>query len=220
MNGAHDLGGMEGFGPVTPDPAHAPFHARWERRVLANTLACMAMGVWNIDAMRAGRENLPPPEYLTSSYYEIWFKGLVSRLIQEGLVTAAEVESGVAMEPGRPVPNVLTADKVAPALAAGSQYTREPDRPAAFAVGAPVRAREMNPSHHTRLPRYARGKTGVIEAVRGFFVFADANAQGLGPQPQWLYTVRFAGRELWGADADPTLSVTIEAWESYLEPLA
>lgn len=218
MNGAHDLGGMEGFGPVTPDPSHAPFQAEWEKRVLANTLACMAMGVWNIDAMRASRENLPPPEYLTSSYYEIWFRGLVSRLILEGLVTPREVESGISERPGRPVPGVFTADKVAPALAAGSKYTRDPDRPPAFASGDRVRAREMNPSHHTRLPRYARGKAGVVEAVRGFFVFADANAQGLGPRPQWLYTIRFDGRELWGAEADPTLSVTIEAWESYLEP--
>lgn len=218
MNGAHDLGGMEGFGPVRPEPRHAPFHAEWEKRVLANTLACMAMGVWNIDAMRASRENLPPAEYLASSYYEIWFKGLVSRLIAEGLVTRAEVDSGVAQGPGQKVPGVFTAAKVRPALAAGTSYTRDPDRPAAFAAGMPVRTRQMNPSHHTRLPRYARGKAGVIEAVRGFFVFADANAQGLGPRPQWLYTVRFEGGELWGAEADPTLSVTIEAWESYLEP--
>ncbi|QRG07044.1 nitrile hydratase subunit beta [Xanthobacter dioxanivorans] len=218
MNGAHDLGGMEGFGPVVPEPVHIPFHSTWERRVLANTLACMAMGVWNIDAMRASREKLPPAEYLTSSYFEIWFKGLVSRLVAEGLVSRAEVESGISQGPGRPVPSVLTAERVLPALAAGAQYTREPDRPARFAAGAPVRTRQMNPSHHTRLPRYARGKAGVIEAVRGFFVFADANAQGLGPQPQWLYTVRFDGRELWGSESDPTLSVTIEAWESYLEP--
>lgn len=218
MNGAHDLGGMEGFGPVIPDPSHTPFHAHWERRVLANTLACMAMGVWNIDAMRSSRENLPPAEYLTSSYYEIWLKGLVSRLIEEGLVTEAEVASGTSQGPGRSVPSVFTADKVVPALAAGSTYTSEADRPPTFSVGERVRSREMNPSHHTRLPRYARGKAGTIEAVRGFFVFADANAQGLGAQPQWLYTVRFPGRELWGAEADPTFSVTIEAWESYLEP--
>ena len=218
MNGPHDMGGMQSFGPVTPEPEHERFHAAWEKRVLATTLACGAMGVWNIDAMRSSRESLPPAEYLASSYYEIWFKALVSRLVADGLVTPEEVESGIARGPGKPVPNVMTADRVGPTLAAGSVYTRPPGTPAAFASGQRVRTRLMNPTHHTRLPRYARGKPGVVEAVRGFFVFADTNAHNLGDQPQWLYTVRFEGRDLWGPEADPSLSVSIEAWESYLEP--
>lgn len=218
MNGPHDMGGMQCYGPVIPEPEHERFHGVWEKRVLATTLACGAMGVWNIDAMRSSRESLPPADYLASSYYEIWFKGLVSRLVAEGLVTPEEVASGTAQGPGRSVPNVLTADRVAPTLAAGTRYTRDPDGPPAFAVGDRVHTRIINPAHHTRLPRYARGKTGTIEAVRGFFVFADSHAQGLGDAPQWLYTVSFSGRELWGPEADPTLSVTIDAWESYLDP--
>lgn len=220
MNGPHDMGGMQNFGPVIPEPEHERFHADWEKRVLATTLACGAMGVWNIDAMRSSRESIPPADYLGSSYYEIWYKGLVSRLVADGLVTPEEIESGTVRAPGKPVPAVLTAARVGPTLAAGTRYTRDPDRDPAFAPGQTVRTRQMNPAHHTRLPRYARGKAGVIEAVRGFFVFADTHAQGLGDDPQWLYTVTFSGQELWGPEADPTLSVTIDAWESYLEPRA
>ena len=76
----------------------------------------------------------------------------------------------------------------------------------------------INPSGHTRLPRYARGKRGCIEAVRGVFVFPDTHAHGQGEQPCWLYTVRFAARELWGEAADAAASVTIDAFEPYLDP--
>lgn len=75
----------------------------------------------------------------------------------------------------------------------------------------------MNPHGHTRLPRYARGKVGVVEARHGCHVFPDTNAHGLGEEPQWLYTVRFDGTELWGDDAEAGVTVSIDAWEPYLE---
>ncbi|WP_430910721.1 nitrile hydratase subunit beta [Methylobacterium sp. sgz302541] len=219
MNGPQDVGGMMGFGPVVPEPEAVRFHADWEKRVLAVTLAASAAGVWTIDAMRFSRESLPPAEYYGSSYYQIWLKALTNRLIAEGLVTPEEIATGTPMEPAKPVPRVLRADRVGPALAAGTRYAREPDAAARFAVGDAVRARVINPPTHTRLPRYVRGKVGVVERVQGVFVLPDTNAHDLGETPQWLFTVRFSGTELWGPQADPTLDVSVDAWESYLDPV-
>ena len=105
-------------------------------------------------------------------------------------------------------------------LAVGSDSERPAETPARFAAGDPVITRNIHPTGHTRLPRYTRGKRGVIERVHGAHVFPDSNAHGLGEAPQWLYTVRFTGAELWGEDADPTLTTSIDAWDSYLEPAA
>ncbi|HWX48931.1 MAG TPA: nitrile hydratase subunit beta [Roseomonas sp.] len=217
MNGAQDLGGMMGFGPVVPEPEALRFHAEWEKRALAITLAAGAMGVWNIDIMRHTRESLPPAEYLSSSYYEIWTKALANQLVADGLVSREELRDGAAQAAARPVPRVLHAAEVAKVLDAGTRYDRPAEAPAAFAAGARVRTKVFHPAHHTRLPRYARGKQGVVEVVRGVFVFPDTNAHRRGEHPQWLYTVRFTGPELWGEGADPSLTVSIDAWESYLE---
>ncbi|WBV44766.1 nitrile hydratase subunit beta [Pseudoroseomonas cervicalis] len=218
MNGAQDLGGMMGFGPVRPEPEEERFHAEWERRALAVTLAAGALGQWNIDASRHARETLPPGEYLTSSYYEIWIKGLETLLQQRGLVSAEELAAGRALRPGPALP-ALRAEQVAPVLARGTPYDRPAKAPARFAVGDAVRTRHFNPTHHTRLPRYARGRQGVVDKVHGVFVFPDSHAQGQGEAPQWLYTIRFTAAELWGEGADPTLTVSIDAWESYLVAL-
>ncbi|WP_419897289.1 nitrile hydratase subunit beta [Roseomonas sp. USHLN139] len=215
MNGAQDLGGMMGFGRVIPEPEAEIFHGEWEKRALAVTLAAGALGRWNIDISRHARETLPPGEYLTSSYYEIWVKGLEKLLLQAGLVTPDEIRDGRAQGPGQPV-TPLAAGQVDAALARGTPYDRPATAPARFAVGERVRTRRFNTAHHTRLPRYARGREGVVEAVRGVFVFPDSHAHGGGEAPQWLYTLRFTGEELWGEGADPTLEVSIDAWESYL----
>lgn len=216
MNGAADLGGMMGFGPVLPEPDGVGFHAEWERRALALNLAIGATRRWNIDMSRHARESLHPADYLTSSYYAIWVKGLERLLLDSGLVGAAELVAGRASTPGVPVP-VLSAERVPAVLAAGSPYDRRAEAPARFAVGDPVRTRVINPTGHTRLPRYARGRSGVVERVHGVHVLPDAHAHGAGEQPQWLYTVRFDGRELWGDGADADLTVAVDAWESYLE---
>jgi nitrile hydratase subunit beta len=218
MNGAQDLGGMMGFGRIGFEPDEPWFHAPWERRAFGITLAMGATGAWNIDMARHARETLPPPEYLGSSYYEIWFKGLEKLVVGQGLVAPDEVASGQALSEPKPVPRVLKAADVRGALARGGPTDRAAEQPARFAPGHRVLARNMHPRGHTRLPRYARGKHGVIELVHGAFVFPDSNAHSQGENPQWLYTVRFSGRELWGEEADPTIVVSIDAWESYLEP--
>jgi nitrile hydratase subunit beta len=218
MNGAQDLGGMMGFGPINYERDEPWFHADWERRAFGFTLAMGATGSWNIDMSRAARESLHPADYLSSSYYEIWTKGLEKLVLRQGLVTEDELEAGHALAPPAPIARVLKAENVLAVLAKGSPSERPAEQPARFAVGDRVMTRVMHPTGHTRLPRYARGKRGVVERVHGPHVFPDSAAAGQGENPQWLYTVRFSGPELWGEDADSTLVVSIDAWESYLEP--
>ena len=219
MNGGQDLGGMMGFGPVEPEPeprdGGSVFHEPWEKSAFAVTLAAGALGLWTIDEARHARESLPPGEYLTSSYYEIWFKGLERLLLGHSLVSREELASGQVQVPPLPVKPLRAAD-VVPALARGTPYARPAEAAARFQVGDLVRTRNWHPTGHTRLPRYARGKTGVIDRCQGVFVLADASAAGKGESPQWLYTVKFSATELWGDDARPGLSVSIDAWESYL----
>jgi nitrile hydratase len=214
-----DLGGQPGFGPVTPEPEGELFHASWEPRALALTLAMGATGSWNIDASRAMRETLP--NYRDLSYYQIWLEALEQLMLQRGQVLPDEIASGEMRHPAVPVARVLQADNVPSVLARGSPTERAAPGPARFAVGQAVRMHIGRADHHTRLPGYVQGKRGVIEHVHGAHVFADANAQGLGEQPQWLYTVVFEEAELWG-DAAPSqnLSVSVDAWESYLEAFA
>lgn len=218
MNGAHDMGGLHGFGPVEPEPNEPPFHAEWERRAFAITLAMAMPGGWNVDMSRSARESLPPPEYLSKSYYEIWLAGLEKLMAERGLVGADEIAAGHSLRPPKPVKSVLSPDDVGAVLYRGGPTEREPGAPARFKPGDRVRAKNMHPRTHTRLPRYVRGHVGRIESVRGCHVFPDSNATGAGENPQWLYTVCFDGRELWGADGDPASTVSVDAWEPYLEP--
>ena len=220
MNGAHDMGGTHGFGPVEPEPDEPVFHADWERRAFAITMAMGATGEWNLDEARHARENRPPADYLTRTYYEVWLGGLEKLLAERGLVSAEEEAAGRALGAARPVARTLAAADVAPTLGRGGPTNREPPRPARFAAGDRVRARTMHPAGHTRLPRYVRGHVGTVALVHGCHVFPDAHAHGGGEDPQWLYTVRFAARDLWGADADPTVAVSVDAFEPYLEPAA
>jgi nitrile hydratase len=219
VNGPQDLGGRHGFGAVAPEPDEPVFHADWERRALGLTLAAGALGHWTLDASRHARESLPPADYYASSYYRIWLRALEALLLRHGLVTAAELAAGRALAAAPAHPRVLTAAAVPGALGRGSPADRDPggSRPA-FAAGQRVRTRLANPPTHTRLPRYASGREGTIESVHGVFAFADTNAHGLGEAPQWLYTVAFAAATLWGGGADPGQTVSIDAWESYLEP--
>ena len=219
MNGPHDLGGAHGFGPVVPEPDEPVFHAAWEARALAVVLAAGSAGRWNLDMARFARESIPPARYLASSYYDIWATGLERMAVDHGLVTAEELAAGHAIEPAAPIRRVLSPEAVGPMLASRSGSTERPaTRPARFEVGDPVRARVMHPRGHTRLPRYVRGRLGSIEAVHGCHVFPDAHAHGGGEDPQWLYTVVFDGGELWGDDGDPALTVSVDAFEPYLEP--
>lgn len=224
MNGVHDMGGMQGFGPVVAEPDEPLFHGDWEKRALALTLAMGATGQWNIDLSRSARESLPGAVYLGSSYYAIWLRALEQLMHDRGLANADEMRDGQMRTPPAPVVRVLHAADVDPSLARGSPTNRPATAPARFAVGMQVRTRNMHPQGHTRLPRYVRGHTGTIARVHGTHVFADAHASKAQPpfleQAQWLYTVVFAAQALWGPQADAGTQVSVDAWESYLEPIA
>jgi nitrile hydratase len=212
------MGGMHGMGGIEAEKNEPVFHARWEARVFALVRAVGAWGKWNIDVGRYQRELIPPAEYLRMSYYERWLAGLIELMVRTGLVTRAELDSGKPA-PGAPksVPP-LTAEKVLPGIARGAPANRDVPTMANFSAGQQVRARNMNPVTHTRLPRYARGKTGTVVRDYGVFVFPDTSAVFGGEHPQHLYSVRFAARELWGPGAAAHDSVYLDLWDAYLEP--
>ena len=221
MNGVHDMGGQQGFGPVRPEPHEPIFHAPWEAPAMGLTVLMGGSGQWNIDQARSARESLPPAQYLGSSYYQIWLAALERMMLERGLVTEDELRSGRAQQ--APVPlRVISAAQVDEALARGSPADRPARGDARFQLGQRVRARNTHPAGHTRLPRYVRGHAGTIVRIHGAHVLPDRHvAVPPGPQAdegEWLYTVVFDGTELWGGEADPTVQVSVDAWESYLEP--
>jgi nitrile hydratase beta subunit len=216
MNGVHDMGGMQDFGAVTPEADEPRFHHAWERRAFALTLAMGATGAWNLDQARSARESLPPARYLASTYYEIWFGGMEVLLRERGLVNAAEIAAGRMQEPARPIPRRLDAGDVASALALGASTRRTIPGAPQFAPGDAVRTMNVNPPTHTRLPRYCRGKPGTIVAMHGAHVYPDVNSTGRDEAPQWLYTVRFAARDLWGPHTSAD-AVHVDCFEPYLE---
>ena len=215
MNGVHDMGGMQGYGPVIVEENEPLFHHDWEPRALAIVLAMGAAGRWNIDWSRSVRESLPPALYLSIDYYQIWFEALERLLLQANLIASQEVGSTKALVP--PVAGVrkLLKENVAAILSKGGPTERETHTAAQFSVGQTVRTRKMNPASHTRLPHYCRDKLGVITAIHGAHVYPDTNALRQGEQPQWLYTVSFDAHELWGADTTAS-SVRVDCWEPYL----
>lgn len=224
MNGIHDLGGMHGFGPVEREENEPPFHAPWEAVVVAISNATRGSGVLNIDEFRHGIERMDPAHYLASSYYEHWLDGITRILLEKGEISAEEIDARTAFFAERP-------DAPATAALAGPPpprrerpadlphgVVREATAPPRFAPGDTVVTRVIHPAGHTRLPRYARGKRGVVHRFHGVHVFPDTNAHGRGEHPQPLYSVRFDARELWGDAAEPGQSVHLDLWESYLLP--
>jgi nitrile hydratase subunit beta len=218
MSGPHDVGGQTRFGPVAPEPNEPPFHADWEKRALGLVICSGAMGAWTIDESRRARESLPPDVYYASSYYEIWIRGLEILLKRHGFISDLDIAARAPVDAAPAPRRVLKAADARAAMARGGPCNRPVPAAPRFSAGQRVRTRDFDPEHHTRLPRYARGKTGVIEAVRDGYVLPDTNAHGYGENPEWVYTVAFDARELWGGEADPTLTVSIDAWENYLEP--
>jgi nitrile hydratase beta subunit len=216
MNGIHDLGGMHGFGPVEVERAEPVFHAGWEAKVFALTVATGFFGKWNIDMARSAREQMPAAEYLASTYYEHWLFGLRKLLVDRGLLTAQELATGRAESRGQEG-RVLRAAEVPKALQNRLAARLGDDVPPKFKPGDRVIARNSNPAGHTRLPRYARGREGVIDRDHGVFIFPDTNAMGLGKKPQHLYSVRFGARALWGASASPRDSVYLNLWDDHLD---
>lgn len=224
MNGVHDMGGMHGMGPIEREEPEPVFHEPWERRAFALTLASGFLGKWNLDMSRYAREQMPPAEYLATSYYEHWLYGLERLLVEQGLLRPEEIRARLAgreaasRAASAPGLRVLRASDVPGALVQSRSARRSADVPTRFKPGQEVQTRNINPVGHTRLPRYARGRRGVIDRDYGVFVFPDAHATGEGDKPQHLYSVRFAARELWGRDASPRDSVSIDLWDDYLDP--
>lgn len=221
MNGPHDMGGMQCFGPVVPEADEPVFHGEWEKKALALTVAMGFSGMWNIDQSRFARESLPPAQYLSSTYYQIWLAALERLMAERGMVEEAELVQGRVLvppvEPRRPVPD---RDAMRAGLARGGPTLRDADRPARFAPGDMVTTLNRHPPGHTRLPRYARGKSGRVIHVNGCHVFPDTNAllegaAGAGENPQWLYTVVFRAADLFGTGDH---EVTVDCFEPYLEP--
>jgi nitrile hydratase len=226
MDGVHDLGGMQGFGPVEREADEPTFHAAWEAVVLAMQHAGRSRGVFNIDEFRHGIERMAPAHYLRATYYEKWLEGITRLLVEKGVVGAEELATRRTFFEEKPDASAAAALSGPPASRGASKvnprwvtdFIRETGATPRFAPGEAVLTREMHPHGHTRLPRYARGKRGVIHCCHGIHVFPDTNAHGQGEQPQPLYSVRFDARELWGESAEPNQAVHIDLWESYLLP--
>ena len=219
MNGVHDMGGMHGFGPVLPEANEPVFHAPWEGRVLGLT---RLVGAWrrsNIDAGRHSIELLPPVDYLSFSYYEKWLAALINRMLASGMITPEELASGHKAEGAAVASPPITARNVTAVITGGSSYQRDVQANPRFASGDVVRARNIHPEGHTRLPRYVRGHKGTIERDHGAHVFPDSNAHFAGEAPRTLYTVRFTALELWGKAGNPADAVCLDLWEDYLEPV-
>jgi nitrile hydratase subunit beta len=218
MNGIHDMGGMQDMGPIQHEKNEPVFHHPWEGRVYAINSALRATGKWNIDASRHQIELIPPADYLRMSYYERWLDSNEKLLVLGGLVTPKELETA-SPDPGsvKAVP-ALNAGDAARRLGRGIPSSHDPSVPPQFAVGQRVRARDMNPVGHTQLPRYARGRAGIITIDHGVYTFPDTNAHFLGQKRQHVYSVRFSARKLWGESASPRDTVNIDMWDDYLEP--
>jgi nitrile hydratase subunit beta len=220
MNSIHDMGGMHGMGPIDVREDERPFHAEWEGRAWGLIRAAGPFGPARRRSFRYEHEVLPPAEYLQMQYYERFIKVLVDRLLAAKLVTQAELDSGHA-DPAAPkyTPRVTPASVAAQLAQRRSLRRTDVQIRSGFRVGQSVRARNINPIGHTRLPRYLRGHRGTIEADQGIFDFQDTDADGyaLPNRPQHVYTVRFTARELWGEAANPRDTIHAELWEEYLE---
>jgi len=217
MNGVHDMGGMHGMGPVAIEQNEPVFHAEWERRVFALRLASVFHGKWNGNMNRYAVEQMPPAEYLAATYYERVLFALQKLLVEQGLLSAKELEAGSA-EAKANVAGVLTVDGIETLLRNRIRARRDENVQPKFKAGDRVMARNIHPAGHTRLPRYARGRRGVIDRDCGVYVFPDTSAMARDPKPQHLYSVRFAARELWGPDASARDSVYMSLWDDHLDP--
>jgi len=214
MNGAHDLGGMDGFGPIDQSQT-THFPAEWERKVFGLTLASGMLGKWNLDLSRFAREQMDPGHYLTSTYYEHWLHGLETLLVQQGLVTKEELESGRPLDGKNYTP--VKKDQVAAILEKGGPVSMETEKEALYKVSDTVKLINRHPTGHTRLPRYLRGHSGEIIYHHGAHVFPDSHSQTGVKEPAHLYTVAFSAQEIWGAfESEVEDSIMVDVFEPYI----
>jgi nitrile hydratase len=216
MNGVHDLGGMQSMGPIRYEKNEPVFHARWESRVYAMTRAMRAFRKWNLDAWRHDIELLPPADYLRMTYYEKWLAVLEKQLVQYGFVTKEELATGKPATASAKAAPAMTAEH-ARRITRSIPSSDDPSIRPLFKVGDRVRTLNIHPTGHTRLPRYARGRQGVIFHDHGVYAYPDTNSKYQGEHRQHVYSVRFAARELWGDQASPRDTVHLDLWDGYLE---
>jgi len=218
MNSIHDMGGMHGLGPVVAEHSDHVFHEYWQGRVFALRMACSFHRKWNADMGRYARERMPAANFLTASYYERALYTLETLLVENGLVTSAELSSGNSTGKAE-VSGVLQPSAVAAIVRSRRKSRIDEEIAPHFNVGDRVMTLNEHPIGHTRLPRYARGRQGVIDRDHGVFVFADSNAMTRDRKPQHLYGVRIAATELWGDNASPRDSVYLDLWDDHLKPV-
>ncbi|GAA4572916.1 nitrile hydratase subunit beta [Planotetraspora kaengkrachanensis] len=220
MDGIADMGGTAGWGPVHPPRAGEPVFAEpWQGRAFALGLYSIRVAGWNVDAFRHATERLDRSAYLDDGYYGRWLNSTELVLTESAILAPGAIDARARNLRGEHVEEPPIPEPARPGyLPSAEGSLRTVDVPPAFAVGERVRAKDMSPPGHTRLPRYARGHTGVVEVVQPAAVLPDTNAHFLGENPQHVYSVRFDSRELWGATAEP-FAVTLDLFESYLEKI-
>ncbi len=217
MNGVHDMGGEQVWGPVRYENDEPVFHARWEGRIYALNRSIRAWRKWSLDTDRHWLELMPPVDYLRMSYYERWVVRLEAQVVKFGFVTPEELKSGKAAPGFEKAKPALTLETSSRWLSRGVASSQDPGVRPQFQVGQRVRARNINPVGHTRLPRYARGKTGIVTRDHGVYDFPDTKAHFQGDKRQHVYSVQFAARELWGDSVSRHDSVYVDMWDDYLE---
>ncbi len=213
MNGIHDMGGMQGLGAIGYRESEPGFHEPWEVRLFALVQSMRLIG-----GLRPYIEGIPAADYLRMSYYERWYTALVTRIIESGVVTLAEVESGRADPTSVTATPALTPAVARELLFRSPQTEQDIELTPKFHVGDRVRGRNIHPTTHTRMPRYTRGKTGVVERDRGVFNVPDSEQVSVEPKPQHVYLIHYTADELWGEEEFPHDSLYIDMWEDYLEP--
>ena len=217
MDGVHDLGGREGFGPLPLEDNEPVFHHDWEARVMAMRMLIGAWRKWTLDAGRHSVERLPPPDYLSMTYYEKWLASMVNMAVEKGLVTREEIATGRSATEEKATPPIDAKGFLAFAKA-GRPSIRDVNTAPRFKLGDRVRTAKYGHSGHTRLPGYMRDRVGEVVLYHGAHVLPDASATLAGEAPEHLYTVRFAAQELWGPEADALHTVAADLWDSYLVP--
>jgi nitrile hydratase subunit beta len=221
MDGVHDMGGMHGFGSVVSPGAEHAYHERWEPRVFAIQTLVGAEGLGAGPGGRPVREQMDPAHYLAASYYERWLYSAEQRLLRKGTIALGDVEAMMArLESGVAQPehrDPAMAQRVLAALACTRPMEPAPDE-TRFLPGQRVRVKRMRPAGHTRCPRYVRGAVGLVEGIRGADRLPDRAVYGEKVAPEPVYSVAFGSQELWGESEEPTWTVLLDLWESYLEP--
>lgn len=216
MDGIHDMGGMDGFGPIPIEIDEPVFHGEWEGRVYAMNTAIGAWGKWNIDAGRYGIEQMDPAHYLASSYYERWLHRTSNMLVEHGMISRDELNGDAT--PDGPASQPRTAEQIFELQRKNRSARVDEDIAPKFKAGDKILVRNIHPKGHTRVPRYVRGRSGVIDRDHGVFIFPDTNALFQGKNPQHIYSVRFTAQELWGPDAPSQDKLYLDLCDDYMDP--